>query len=81
MTDIYIYIQTWADYASRLVASLPLSNDILSCLAADLQALAPLLAEWKKVAVFFVLRQLVAPCVESLLLLDRALFLMEKGNH
>ena len=35
--------------------------------------------EWRCVVVFFMLRQALAPCVEDLLLLDRALFLMEQG--
>lgn len=32
---------------------------------------------WRKVAVFFMLRLAMAPCVESLVLLDRAIFLTE----
>jgi hypothetical protein len=32
---------------------------------------------WRKVAVFFMLRVAMAPCVESLVLLDRAIFLAE----
>ena len=32
---------------------------------------------WRKVAIFFMLRLTMAPCVESLMLLDRAIFLTE----
>lgn len=46
---------------------------------ADMEALGELLGEWKKVTVFFLLRLCLAPCVESLMLLDRALFLREQG--
>lgn len=47
----------------------------------DLQDLEPLLAQWEKVTVFFILRLLIAPCVESLVLLDRQLFLLEQGGE
>ena len=42
-------------------------------------ALAALVLEWREVAVFFMLRQVLAPCVESVLLLDRLLYLREQG--
>ncbi len=35
--------------------------------------------EWRWVAVFFMLRQALAPCVEKMLLLDRRLYLLEQG--
>ena len=35
--------------------------------------------EWREVAVFFMLRLALAPCVETLILLDRLLFLTEQG--
>ena len=40
-----------------------------------------MLSEWSKVAVFFMLRLLLAPCVESVVLLDRLLFLREQGIY
>ena len=40
-----------------------------------------LVAQWSRVAVFFTLRLVLAPCVESVLLLDRALFLREQGVY
>lgn len=43
------------------------------------ERLAALLCEWRAVAVFFMLRLVLAPCVESALLLDRLLFLREQG--
>ena len=42
-------------------------------------ALAALVLEWREVAVFFMLRQVLAPCVESVLLLDRLLYLRKQG--
>ena len=42
----------------------------------ELEELSELVREWEKVAMFFMLRLTLAPCVESLLLLDRALYLM-----
>ena len=45
----------------------------------DMSVLRPLLAQWEKVAVFFMLRLTVAACVESMLLLDRAMYLQEQG--
>ena len=35
---------------------------------------------WRDVAVFFMLRLALAPCVESLVLVDRTLFLSEQGT-
>ncbi len=49
---------------------------------AELDALRTLVEEeWTRVAVFFMLRLTLAPCVESVLLLDRALFLTEQGKR
>ena len=42
--------------------------------------LAPLLGQWRRVVVFFALRALLAPLWEALLLLDRLLFLGERGH-
>lgn len=36
--------------------------------------------EWWKVALFFMLRAAMAPCVETLILLDRKLYLLEQGE-
>lgn len=35
--------------------------------------------QWERVAIFFMLRLALAPCVESLILLDRAIFLAERS--
>ena len=45
-----------------------------------MEELQPMLAQWWKVALFFLVRLVMAPCVESLILLDRAHFLKEKGT-
>lgn len=36
--------------------------------------------EWRKVVLYFVLRLALAPCVETMILLDRKLFLLEQGK-
>ena len=43
------------------------------------ESIEALLYQWKEVAVFFMLRLVLAPCVETALMLDRLLFLMEQG--
>eukprot|EP00967_Tisochrysis_lutea_P129421 scaffold222568_cov36-Tisochrysis_lutea.AAC.1 len=43
--------------------------------------LAPLLARWRQVVVYFVLRQMLAPLWEALILLDRLVYLGERGHH
>ena len=43
--------------------------------------MAPLLSQWRRVVAYYVLRQLVAPLWEELLLLDRLLFLRERGHR
>lgn len=45
----------------------------------EIRDLSDLVAQWKKVTMFFMLRVALAPCVESLLLLDRAIFLTEQN--
>jgi hypothetical protein len=40
-----------------------------------------LLMQWKKVVVFYSLRLLFAPLVESIILLDRLLYLKESGSN
>ncbi len=51
---------------------------------AELRRLAdeagPMLAQWRRVVVFYVLRLLIAPLWEGLLLLDRLLYLRELGH-
>lgn len=37
-------------------------------------------AEWKKVAIFYTLRLFLAPLLESIILLDRMLWILEKGG-
>ena len=46
---------------------------------AGMEELQPMLAQWWKVALFFLVRLVLAPCVESLILLDRAIYLREIG--
>ena len=53
------------------------SIDIL--IVKDLETIKPLLTQWEKVMMFFLLRQLIAPCVETMILLDRVMYLMENG--
>ena len=40
-----------------------------------------LLRQWEHVVIYFLLRLTMAPCVETLILLDRVLFLQEKGDN
>ncbi len=58
----------------------PLCLSILDSFLSDVPALRELVGEWEKVTVFFLLRQVLAPCVESLVLLDRVLFMREQGT-
>ena len=46
-----------------------------------MQALEVLLGQWEKVTLFFILRLVLAPCVESLVLLDRVLYLQEQSEY
>lgn len=39
------------------------------------------LAKWKHVVIFYTLRLMLAPLVESVILLDRMLSLLERGFH
>ena len=43
-------------------------------------SLGQLLTQWERVAVYFLLRLTIAPCVESLMLLDRTAYLHEQGE-
>lgn len=54
---------------------LPISEEDLN--APELESL---LKEWKRVVLFYSLRLLLAPVVESLVLTDRALYLSEHGE-
>jgi len=47
--------------------------------AATLAQCEPLLPQWRRVVVYYVLRLLLAPLWEAFLLLDRLLFLQERG--
>ena len=69
-------------YAHALLQSLtpPLTTPT-SQLNKELDDLAPLVDEqWRRVVVFILLRLTLAPCVESIILLDRVLFLIEQGG-
>ena len=46
----------------------------------DREELLAMAEEWREVAVFFMLRLSLAPCVESLVVCDRLLFLSEQGD-
>ena len=48
--------------------------------AAQLERAADRLTEWKDVVAFFTVRLALAPVMESLVLLDRCLFLHEYGE-
>ncbi|CAI8050587.1 Protein RRNAD1, partial [Geodia barretti] len=51
----------------------------LTELERDREELLAMAEEWREVAVFFMLRLSLAPCVESLVVCDRLLFLSEQG--
>ena len=70
----YYSVQFHFRYAKCLVESVGLPT-----LREDKVRQLSLLVEqdWRKVATFFMLRLAMAPCVESLILLDRAIFLTE----
>ena len=36
---------------------------------------------WQRVVMYFLLRLVMAPCIETLLLIDRVLFLIERGSQ
>lgn len=66
-------------FSSPKNCSISHAVDHLSSFSTDMSVLRPLLAQWEMVAVFFMLRLTVAACVESMLLLDRAMYLQEQG--
>lgn len=65
-------------YAKKALSkvSCVIPEEFYSC--PDVQAC---LDKWKEVLVFYSLRLLIAPVVESLILLDRMLFLHEHGKY
>lgn len=75
--EYFVYFPAFR-YAQCLVRSVglpPLGEE-------EVRELSLLVREgWRKVAVFFMLRLAMAPCVESLVLLDRAIFLMETNTE
>ena len=44
-----------------------------------LEGMLALRGHWERVVAMFVLRNILAPCVETLVLLDRFLYLLERG--
>ena len=47
----------------------------------DMNTLRPLLDRWKDVVVLYMLRLTIAPCIESVILLDRLYYLQEHGMY
>ena len=77
MIPVHMYVYTHR-YAHALLGSLATPSPP----PAELDALRVLVEEeWRRVVMFFMLRLTLAPCVESVLLLDRAMFLIEQGNY
>lgn len=47
----------------------------------DMEEMIHLIEEnWQRVVMYFLLRLVIAPCIETLLLIDRVLFLIERGT-
>lgn len=67
---------TFAEYARKALRKFPLPISEENLNAPELESL---LKEWKRVVLFYSLRLLLAPVVESLVLTDRALYLSEHG--
>ncbi|XP_038079055.1 protein RRNAD1-like [Patiria miniata] len=66
---------TFQDYASTILSKLGLQSDPgRICTIGE-----TLLPQWHNLLTYHSIRQLLAPIIESLVLLDRALFLYEKG--
>lgn len=63
-------------YASSLLASVGIEPR-----QAEFDTMRLLVNQWNKVVIFFLLRLTIAPCVETLLMMDRLVFLLEKGFH
>lgn len=68
---------TFSEYAKMAVAnlSITLNDDELESEQVQLD-----LAIWNHVVIFYTLRLMFAPLVESIILYDRLLYLMEKGS-
>ncbi|KAL5467219.1 hypothetical protein EMCRGX_G031419 [Ephydatia muelleri] len=65
----------FVDYAKAVLQSAGVSFTF-----EEIEALVPMAVKWwERVAVFFLLRLLLAPCVETLVLLDRVLYLQEQA--
>ena len=71
----------YADIAFAANGLPPPGGDTADGRAATEGEVAPLLSQWRRVVAYYVLRQLVAPLWEELLLLDRLLFLRERGHR
>ena len=69
--------EAYVETAFRRMGLAPVSTDQWPSLKAELQ---PLLDKWRQVVVYYVLRLLLAPLWEALILLDRLLFLRERGH-
>ncbi|CAN8029720.1 unnamed protein product [Ixodes persulcatus] len=67
---------SFAEYARKALRKFPLPIPEEDLNAPELESL---LREWKRVVLFYSLRLLLAPVVESLILTDRALYLSEHG--
>ncbi|CAI8050590.1 Protein RRNAD1 [Geodia barretti] len=66
----------FTEYATAVLEGLIIP---LTELERDREELLAMAEEWREVAVFFMLRLSLAPCVESLVVCDRLLFLSEQG--
>jgi hypothetical protein len=66
----------FTEYATAVLEGL---NIPLTELERDREELLAMAEEWREVAVVFMLRLSLAPCVESLVVADRLLFLSEQG--
>jgi hypothetical protein len=66
-------------YANQALQKLGLDADVPAFLLE--RAELDRLPRWKEVVAFFTLRLALAPLVESLILLDRVLFLKELGQY
>lgn len=70
--------KSFGEYARRATANLALPELDFDSLASSSERLEE---DWWKVAAFYSLRLSLAPVVETALLLDRCLFLLENGHE
>ena len=76
-----LYSHRYAQKLLESVLSLHPEAQTLCWSEAELTTLEELVEEqWRRVVVFFVLRLALAPSVEAMILLDRKLYLLEKGE-